>query len=70
MSTEPDRADAAEPIQAEPTTQVSESRPASSVAAVLAEVEARPLAERAEGYQALAERLRTQLEHSDPSLRT
>ena len=42
----------------------------SSVSAVLAEVESRPLAERAEAYQALAEELRGQLEQSDPSLRT
>jgi hypothetical protein len=35
---------------------------------VLAEVESRPLAERAQAYQDLAEQLRSQLEQSDPSL--
>lgn len=35
--------------------------------AELRDVESKPLAERAQGYQELADRLRTELEHSDPS---
>jgi hypothetical protein len=62
VSTEPDRSAAAETIPP--------ASDASSVSAVLAEVESRPIAERAEAYQALAEELRGQLEQSDPSLRT
>ncbi|MFC9559565.1 hypothetical protein [Agromyces sp. NPDC056965] len=64
MSTEPDRSGAAEMIPR------ASDATSSSVSAVLAEVESRPLAERAEAYQALAGELRTQLEQSDPSLRT
>lgn len=33
----------------------------------LRDIESKPLAERAPGYQELADRLRTELEHSDPS---
>ncbi len=33
----------------------------------LADIESKPLAERAPGYQALADRLRAELEQSDPS---
>jgi len=33
----------------------------------LADLESKPLAERAPGYQALADRLRAELEQSDPS---
>ncbi|WP_139417372.1 hypothetical protein [Agromyces laixinhei] len=54
-------------------TQTSQSAPegaASSTPGVIAEIEGLPLAERAAGYQALADELRTQLEQSDPSLRT
>ncbi|GAA4380796.1 hypothetical protein [Agromyces bauzanensis] len=35
--------------------------------AELRDIETRPLAERAQGYQELADRLRAELEHSDPS---
>jgi hypothetical protein len=35
--------------------------------AALEEIEQQPLDERARGYQALADRLRVELEHSDPS---
>jgi hypothetical protein len=35
--------------------------------AALQDIESRPLAERAPGYQALADRLRSELEQSDPS---
>jgi hypothetical protein len=35
--------------------------------AALREIEDQPLDERAPGYQALADRLRVELEHSDPS---
>ncbi|RXZ68612.1 hypothetical protein [Agromyces albus] len=35
--------------------------------AALSDIEALPLAERAPGYQALADRLRIELEQSDPS---
>jgi hypothetical protein len=35
--------------------------------AALADIESKPLAERAPGYQALADRLRAELEQSDPS---
>jgi hypothetical protein len=35
--------------------------------AALGEIEEQPLEERAPGYQALADRLRVELEHSDPS---
>lgn len=35
--------------------------------AALDEIEEQPLDERAPGYQALADRLRVELEHSDPS---
>jgi hypothetical protein len=35
--------------------------------AELRDIESKPLAERATGYQELADRLRTELEHSDPS---
>lgn len=37
------------------------------VRAALDDIEAQPLAERAPGYAQLAERLRTQLEESDPA---
>jgi hypothetical protein len=63
VSTEPDRSEAAETIP------LASDAASSSVSAVLAGVESRPLAERAEAYQALADELRTQLEQSDPSLR-
>jgi hypothetical protein len=33
----------------------------------LRDIESKPLAERAPAYQELADRLRTELEHSDPS---
>ncbi|WP_136710132.1 hypothetical protein [Agromyces sp. H66] len=36
-------------------------------AAALRDIESRQLAERAQGYQELADRLRADLEHSDPS---
>jgi hypothetical protein len=62
VSTEPDRSRAAETVPA--------ASDESSVSAELAEIESQPLAERAEAYQALADELRTQLEQSDPSLRT
>ena len=35
--------------------------------AELRDIESKPLAERAPAYQELADRLRTELEHSDPS---
>ena len=35
--------------------------------AAVREIEEQPLEERALGYQALADRLRVELEHSDPS---
>ncbi|WP_448809680.1 hypothetical protein [Agromyces bauzanensis] len=35
--------------------------------AELRDIESKPLAERAQGYQELADRLRAELEHSDPS---
>lgn len=35
--------------------------------AELRDIESKPLAERAQAYQELADRLRTELEHSDPS---
>ena len=35
--------------------------------AALHDIESKPLAERAPGYQALADRLRAELEQSDPS---
>lgn len=35
--------------------------------AALHEIEQQPLDERARGYQALADQLRVELEHSDPS---
>jgi hypothetical protein len=35
--------------------------------AQLRDIESKPLAERAPAYQELADRLRTELEHSDPS---
>jgi hypothetical protein len=35
--------------------------------AELRDIEAKPLVERATGYQKLADRLRAELEHSDPS---
>jgi hypothetical protein len=35
--------------------------------AALQDIESQPLAERAPGYQALADRLRSELEQSDPS---
>ncbi|WP_448004230.1 hypothetical protein [Agromyces bauzanensis] len=35
--------------------------------AELRDIESRPLAERAQGYQELADRLRAELEHSDPA---
>ena len=35
--------------------------------AAIREIEEQPLEERAPGYQALADRLRVELEHSDPS---
>ena len=37
------------------------------ILAELRDIESKPLAERATGYQELADRLRTELEHSDPS---
>ncbi|KRE25019.1 hypothetical protein [Agromyces sp. Soil535] len=37
------------------------------VRATLAEIESQPLADRAPGYQDLADRLRVELEESDPS---
>ncbi|MFB9310196.1 hypothetical protein BJY17_000351 [Agromyces hippuratus] len=64
MSTEPDRSAEAE------TTSPASDASSSSVSSVLAEVESRPLDERAAAYQSLADELRTQLEQSDPSLRT
>ncbi|WP_022894686.1 hypothetical protein [Agromyces subbeticus] len=68
MSTEAGRATEAE------TTDRAAAPEAEGVAAtvpgVLADLETRPLAERAEGYQSLADGLRAQLEQSDPSRRS
>jgi len=48
-----------------------ETRPANAAAettrAELRDIESAPLAERAARYQELADRLRSELEHSDPS---
>lgn len=44
----------------------SDSAPDETVAE-LRDIESKPLGERAHGYQELADRLRTELEHSDPS---
>ena len=40
---------------------------AHEITAALQDIESKPLAERAPGYQALADRLRAELEQSDPS---
>ena len=44
-----------------------DDRPASDAAAAISDIESTPLAERAPGYQDLADRLRVELEQSDPS---
>lgn len=44
----------------------ADSAPDDTVAA-LRDIESKPLGERAQGYQELADRLRADLEHSDPS---
>ena len=54
------------------TDAAEESRPdpddtTHETTAALQDLESRPLAERAPGYQALADRLRAELEQSDPS---
>ena len=55
-----------------PTGAADEARPDADdgtpeSTAALQEIESKPLAERAPGYQALADRLRAELEQSDPS---
>ncbi|MFD4423165.1 hypothetical protein ACFWN7_16900 [Agromyces sp. NPDC058484] len=77
MSTdeEPPTADAAEPAEVSDSTDAAgapDSEQAVGAAsadtiAELGDIESRPLAERAPRYQELADRLRTELEHSDPS---
>jgi hypothetical protein len=69
--------DALEPSAAEdagaaaPTAEAddaaSDDAASDEVRAALQEIESKPLAERAPGYQALADRLRAELEQSDPS---
>lgn len=63
-----------EPATVEPTERTDAAaapRPRGSApdetVAELRDIESRPLGERAQGYQELADRLRTELEHSDPS---
>jgi hypothetical protein len=46
---------------------ISDPDTAASAADALVDIEAAPLAERAAGYDALAERLRAELERSDPA---
>ena len=55
-----------------PTGAADEARPDADdgtpeTTAALQDIESKPLAERAPGYQALADRLRAELEQSDPS---
>lgn len=49
------------------STEHEEAAQADETRAAIESVEALPLEERAAGYLALAERLRAELEHSDPS---
>lgn len=53
-------------VAAAPSPRESDSAPDDTVAE-LRDIESKPLGERAQGYQELADRLRTELEHSDPS---
>ena len=56
---------------AEPTGEAddaaSDDTASDDTRAALQDIESKPLAERAPGYQALADRLRAELEQSDPS---
>jgi hypothetical protein len=45
----------------------TDEQPRDDVLDALHDIESTPLADRADGYQALADRLRSELEHSDPS---
>ncbi|WP_173923805.1 hypothetical protein [Agromyces sp. Marseille-P2726] len=45
---------------------VADEQPGAEVLDALRDIESKPLADRADGYRALAERLRSELEHSDP----
>jgi hypothetical protein len=57
---------ASDPI-AETDDAVSGDTTSGETRAALHDIESKPLAERAPGYQALADRLRAELEQSDPS---
>ena len=64
--------DAAGGASADAADVADEPRPdpddtAHETTAALQDIESKPLAERAPGYQALADRLRAELEQSDPS---
>lgn len=50
-----------------PAAHVGDSEASDGSLADLREIESKPLAERAPEYQALADRLRAELERSDPS---
>lgn len=50
-----------------PSSRDSSGSATDDTVAALRDIESKPLAERADGYQQLADRLRTELEHSDPS---
>ncbi|SFR79646.1 hypothetical protein SAMN05428970_2601 [Agromyces sp. CF514] len=49
------------------TSEDEQGAPSAETRDALEAIESLPLEERAAGYLALAERLRTELEHSDPS---
>jgi hypothetical protein len=53
-------------VAAPRSSDADDAAPADTVAE-LRDIESKPLAERAAGYQQLADRLRAELEHSDPS---
>lgn len=71
MSTddEPATVDTTETTDASGTPSPRESSDSATddTIAALRDIESKPLGERAQGYQELADRLRTELEHSDPS---
>ena len=51
----------------EPSPRDANDSAADVTVAELRDIESKPLGERAHGYQELADRLRAELEHSDPS---
>lgn len=71
MSTDetPDHGESIESTDAaaRPEPEQADSGAAAATRAELRDIESAPLAERAARYQGLADRLRSELEHSDPS---